>query len=266
MKKLKFYTGGHPLVENDFIFQQNGIIEVLAALSRAWIKSIHGVTPNATEDVCILTGITPVSLTYNITAGYAFLDGEICQVDAWSRPELSNWNDWGLIKSSSSTFDSNGDKIYANNQLHQCYEIQKGEWVLITSIPQDVNYIPLEDVVTSRLFDVIIPPKEEPTLILLVNTTTPDNQIRLNKYNNRIVFDGHISDLVMSSAVNYTIPIGWRPQVRIIIICPLLGDSAKFATCIIETSGSVRFEGHGFTNPSDISSIVHLSGTYLAQV
>lgn len=264
MKKLKLQSGGHPFVIDDLTFMQTGIMEAMAAICKQTVKQINVGNYQQSDDCCILEGIKPIITTFDITSGYAYIDGEILKVEPWTRPLNNNWSDFGLIKSTTSTFDPAGNKVYANNLSKQTYEIVKGEWALIASIPQASNYIPLEDVVGNRIFDVMnYQPKANDTTTV-VNTSTPDNVIALhrNRNDNTVLIEVRIQDLAMAGAVNFTIPVGYKPLTETIFMCPMQGNADKYAVCRISTNGDMIFSAQGFTNPATIGSKVFGSSIY----
>lgn len=111
MKKLDIALGGHPLAGDDLLFLQSSITEGLTALAAGLGGSLF-----------IISGveITVAAGTITWTAGWMYINGEICQVDSGSATLASN-NTFTIVQ----TYDSAGNVVYEDLTTKDTYLIRK---------------------------------------------------------------------------------------------------------------------------------------------
>ena len=260
MKELSLYPGGHPFTIEDIAYLQSGIKDTLSELCRTWIKYLASHSYSDSTDVLILRGIKAIPSTYNITEGWAFIGGDICYSPAWSRPEASNWDLWGLVKAPA-IYDVNGDKVYADGSTKHTYSNYRAEWKLIASIPSGTQYIPLVEVITGSfgLFDVKIPVLPVPDQVTLINSSA--GVIYAHRINGIVTITGKVLNANLSGTVIASLPSGWGSTTSTLyfhIPTQVVGDYV-----ILKITGlSLNFTAVGFTNPSVDGSEVAFSVSF----
>jgi len=122
MNKLKTSAnGGHPFELDDFRWEQSAVREAFYGIATAF---------GVAADSFILSGCEIVGSA--VAAGYLYLDGEVCKVDAHTKPALPFGHTyyWGI----ETTYDSSGDETFENSSSQQTYEIRRAK-IFTTATP-----------------------------------------------------------------------------------------------------------------------------------
>lgn len=261
MKQLSLNAGGHPLVIGDIDWLQGSYKQLFAELCRMWIKNIPSHSYADSDDVLILRGVKRVPSTYDVTEGYVYLDGEICFSPAWTRPTISNWDLWGLVKAPA-IFDSSGDKVYANGTTNQTYSDIRAEWKLLADISPGTQYIPLETITeagTFGLFDMIIPTLPIPQVVTLLNNST--GVIYAHRVNKIVTITGTLLDVALSGGVLATLPVTWNPKITTVYFNLPSQITSKYVTMRVNGL-NIDFTATGFTNPTVDGVTIKFSVSY----
>lgn len=81
MKKLNFFTGGHPLRLDDLNHLQDGIIDAIKGV----VNGLGANNQNLILQGCVVSGVSPQV----ISAGYIYFNGEVYPVDSQTLPFLA---------------------------------------------------------------------------------------------------------------------------------------------------------------------------------
>jgi len=116
MNKLDIKLGGHPLTKDDLHFLRDSLA-----------GAINGIAESLYGSFCILSGceltITGGSPPYTVawTAGWIYLNGEICKIDAGTHNNWDGSNRFTIVQ----TTDPAGDLVYESLVTESTYIIRK---------------------------------------------------------------------------------------------------------------------------------------------
>ncbi|MBL7902959.1 MAG: hypothetical protein JNK73_13260 [Bacteroidia bacterium] len=214
MKKIDVKLGGHHFTGDDLLFVQESLTEAVKVFAEMFGNSffaIYGVE------------VSIAGPTISWTAGWLYINGEICKVDAGSATLASN--DTFVIQE---TYDSAGNQAYEDLNVEDTYVIRKAtisgtaggpnHYTNLKSISLGVvgGWQPLTysgDWVNSS----VIPAFRK-------------NQIQ------EVVFKGSIQITnydATPDAVAFTIPAGYRPKAYTIVGLPALVNSIEYKTLVV---------------------------------
>lgn len=142
-KLLTNIPGGMPFRLNDLEFLQNTYNNV--------INSLINILGERTAQGFIVGGcdIVDVNGQYQYTEGMIFLYNELFQVDAGVLVKGTGTLYWVIDES----YDSNGEKVFADGETHNTYLIRKMKLIQSDTPPDSSTYVTVTE---SRMFDYMI--------------------------------------------------------------------------------------------------------------
>lgn len=126
------YLGGETDMNNNDIFrEQKSLLDAVFNVC----KGFNNGNPIILSG-CVATTVAP-GAPIDITEGYIFLDNKIVKVDAHSTPDTLASGTWKYVISTS--YDSGGDKLFANGVLRQTWRKERATAVNVAGGSLTVN-------------------------------------------------------------------------------------------------------------------------------
>lgn len=246
MNKLDIKLGGHPLTGDDLLFLQSSLAEAINGLA----KSLYG-------DFCIISGceltLSGGGPTYTVawTAGWIFLNGELCKIDAGTHNNWDGTNRFEIVE----TYDPAGSIVYESLATEDVYYIRKA------SIDNGGH-----GTTTDLTISTFLKFKDTKKFTSL----TP---LGAWVWSGGVIVPGYalnpIGDVVMRSRINIvsynpasdtkiaTLPAGYRPQEKRTFICAATINSVKtFIHVEVDSNGDIMPLGLA----SSDAAYIHLDG------
>jgi hypothetical protein len=210
MNRLKTTdTGRMPFVLDDLRFSEEAIREAIYGLISAF-----GIEP---RDSFRLSGceISINGSVYSTTAGYICLNGEVLKVDAHN---VTLVNGQGIKWAVGVSYDPSGNKIFADHNAHDCYEIRRG--ILIS---QSVGMNDM-DATAPYLIDLIktnsnlceawhnVGENGEPAFEQTWANKSGEDVVAFRKDNQNVVHIKGIATISSGHGAIFTLPLGYRPS------------------------------------------------------
>jgi hypothetical protein len=226
MKKLDIKLGGHHLTGDDLLYVQSSLVEGLKAF-----VDMFGST------AAVLYGVefSVAGPTLSWTAGWVYINGEICQMDAGSATLASN-NTLVIVE----TYDSAGNQTYEDLNVEDTYVIRKAT---VSGTAGGANlYTNLSRLSLNAIgaWQSLNPIYGGSWAGLLIHTTSPG--YRKNQMS-EVVFKGTIGISGFATPaddVAFTLPSGYRPKDQITTYARcILNAVDTFIELNIDTNGDV---------------------------
>ena len=245
MNKLEIGLGGHNLTGDDILFLQTNLTDAITALAKTTGKAliaIHGVD------------LTFPGATIAWTAGWLYINGELCQVDAGSAAYPAN-NTFVIQQ----TVDTLGNQTYEDLTAQTPYKVRKatisgnaGGTNIQSNLAKLSDFL-LTDVSAWLSLNAILTGGSS-----WVGVNGASNVVGYRLSRSRVVeLNGEVSTSNYQSATDTviaTLPAGYRPGKKLTFLCPAsVGGTRTTLHVEVDITGAIT--PLGLSNGNNVNAI-----------
>lgn len=244
MNKLNIGLGGHPATGDDFLFLQQQLSDVLLGMAKTSGESFIALSG------CEFSIIGGTTISWN--AGYMYINGEVCQVDAGTAAYPANTT-WQVVE----TYDPAGNDEYEDLNFVNTWVYRKA--TILGNAGGTYFHDNLKFLKDYLLFPPIAAVDFSPHLGTgwVLNTA---NLFAKKSQLGEVMFDGKIEVTSYNSSTTptcLTLPSGWLPGDVYTVLCPAIVNTNRVVLHVeINTAGTGAITPLGLTNGDHVVLIL----------